>query len=75
MDSLGLNLSTKTFIPMIPPVMIRHDVQKAIHRVFGDQTYKIQKEELNLVASAEHTIAPYHMNEVLDEAELPKRYI
>ncbi len=75
-DSLGLeHLSSKPFVPMLPPVMVRDSVQKAIHRVFGDQTYKIDDEELNLVASAEHTLAPYHMNETLDEAELPKRYV
>ena len=69
------HLSSKPFVPMLPPVMIRHEVQYAIHRVFGDQTYKIEKEDLNLVASAEHSMAPYHMNEVLEEEELPKRYI
>lgn len=71
----NLDLSVKAFVPMIPPVMIRNEVQTAIHRVFGDQTYKFDEDNLNLVASAEHTLAPYHMNEVLDEAELPKRYI
>ena len=71
----GLKLSSKPFIPMLPPVMIKNTVQTAIHRVFGDQTYKIRNEDLNLVASAEHTMAPYHMNEVLDEKDLPKRYI
>ncbi len=75
-DSLGLeHLSSKPFIPMLPPVMVRDSVQKAIHRVFGDQTYSIEQEDLNLVASAEHTMAPYHMNETLREDELPKRYI
>ncbi len=75
-DSLGLtHLSSKPFVPMLPPVMVRDSVQKAIHRVFGDQTYTIEGEELNLVASAEHTMAPYHMNETLKEEELPKRYI
>ncbi len=74
-DEKGLNLSAKTFIPIIPPVMIRHDVQYAIHRVFGDQTYQFKEDGLNLVASAEHTLAPYHMNETLKEDELPKRYI
>ncbi len=72
----GLNLSSKPFVPMLPPVMVKETVQSAIHRVLGDQTYKIKDEEnLNLVASAEHTMAPYHMNEVLNESELPKRYI
>ncbi len=68
-------LSSKPFIPMIVPVMIRREVQKSIHRVFGDQTYRIEKEDLNLVASAEHALAPYYMNEVLKEEELPKRYV
>ncbi len=71
----NLNLSSKPFVPILPPVMIKHEVQHSIHRVFGEQTYKIQDEDLNLVASAEHTLAPYHMNEVLNEDDLPKRYI
>lgn len=71
----GLALSSKPFVPMLPPVMVKNSVQSAIHRVFGEQTYKIKDEDVNLVASAEHTLAPYHMNEVLDEADLPKRYI
>ena len=69
------HLSSKPFIPMLPPVMIKNEVQEAIHRVFGDQTYKFGEDNLNLVASAEHTLAPYHMNEVLDEKDLPMRYI
>ena len=70
-----LNLSSKVFSPMLPPVMIRDSVQKSIHRVFWDQTYKFEEDKLNLVASAEHTMAPYHMWEVLDKKDLPKRYI
>ncbi len=71
----NLNLKAKAFIPMIPPVMIRNEVQHSIHRVFGDQTYQFKEDGINLVASAEHAMAPYHMNEVLDEKQLPKRYI
>ena len=69
------HLSSKPFIPMLPPVMIKNEVQESIHRVFGDQTYKFEEDNLNLVASAEHTLAPYHMNEVLNEEDLPMRYI
>jgi len=71
----NLNVSSKGFIPMIPPVMIRNKVQTDIHRVFGDQTYKFEEDQLNMVASAEHTMAPYHMWETLDKSELPKRYV
>ena len=40
----NLNISTKAFVPMIPPVMIRNEVQTDIHRVFGDQTYKFDED-------------------------------
>lgn len=70
----NLDLPDTPFIPIIPPVMIRDEVQKSIHRVFGDQTYQFD-DGLNLVASAEHTLAPYHMDETLEEAALPIRYV
>jgi seryl-tRNA synthetase len=71
----GAKISAKPFIPILPPVMIKHEVQNSIHRVFGEQTYRFEEDNLNLVASAEHTLAPYHMNEVVDEGNLPLRYI
>ncbi len=70
-----LKLSSKPFVPMLPPVMIRNEIQRKIHRVFGDQTYQLKEDKINLVASAEHTMAPYHMNETLAEENLPLRYI
>ncbi len=71
----GAKVISKVFQPILPPVMIRDKVQRSIHRVFGDQTYSLKNEELNLVASAEHTLAPYHMNETLPKEKLPLRYI
>jgi seryl-tRNA synthetase len=71
----GAKVSSKPFIPMLPPVMIRNKVQKSIHRVFGEQTYRFKEDKLNLVASAEHTMAPYYMNETLEKDQLPLRYI
>lgn len=70
-----LNLDTKPFIPMLPPVIIRKEVQQNIHRVFGDQTFSLEGVDKNLVASAEHTMAPYYMDETLEESELPIRYL
>ncbi len=71
----SLSISDKAFQPILPPVMIRNEVQEKIHRVFGDQTYKIQNEDLNLVASAEHTLAPYFMDKTLNKKDLPVRFI
>ena len=68
-------VSAKPFVPILPPVMIKHEVQNSIHRVFGEQTYRLEQDNLNFVASAEHTLAPYHMNEIVDKKDLPLRYI
>ena len=69
------NVPAKIFIPILPPVMIKNSVQKSIHRVFGEQTYSIKNEDLNLVASAEHTMASYYLNETVSKEDLPLRYI
>lgn len=71
----NLSLSANTFMPMLPPVIMRKDVQKQIHRYFGDQTYTLEGEEHTLVASAEHTLAPYFMNKTLEYKELPQRFV
>lgn len=74
-EKTGAKVSLKTFVPMLPPVMIRDEVQRNIHRVFGEQTYCFEEDKINLVASAEHTLAPYHMGQVIPKKELPLRYI
>ena len=74
-EEKGLDVSAKPFMPIIPPVMVRNSVQKSIHRVFGDQTYQFREDELNLVASAEHTLAPYYMNKTINQQNLPLRFV
>lgn len=66
------------FIPVVPPVMIRPDVYENIGRLAADQKeerYFLEKDELYLVGSSEHTLAPLHMNETFSEKDLPRRYI
>jgi seryl-tRNA synthetase len=40
-----------------------------------EQTYKLEGDDLWLNASAEHTLAPMYLNETLNEADLPLRYV
>jgi seryl-tRNA synthetase len=40
-----------------------------------EQTYKFEDEDLWMNASAEHTISPMYLNEILEEQELPIRYV
>lgn len=72
----NLEVSTKPFIPILPPAAAKQEVFEATGRLNRqEQTYKIEDEDLWLNASAEHTIAPIYMNEILDEADLPIRYV
>lgn len=76
---LALNVTTKKgFLPMIPPVMIRPKVFEGMGRLASDQKeerYYLPKDDLYLVGSAEHTMGPFHMGEVLEEKTLPRRYV
>ena len=72
----GLNVSTKPFTPILPPAAAKQEVFEATGRLNRqEQTYKIEDEDLWLNASAEHTIAPIYMNEILEEKQLPIRYV
>ncbi len=71
-------LTKKGFVPVIPPVMIRSEVYKAIGRLAGEQKeerYFLEKDNLYLVGTSEHTILPLHLNETLSDKDLPKRYV
>jgi len=72
----GLNVSNKPFTPVLPPYMIRTDLYDAMDRLEPrDDRYKIEDEDLWLQGSAEHVLGSMHANEVLDEADMPLRYI
>jgi seryl-tRNA synthetase len=75
-EEANLDVNTKAFVPVIPPVMMRADVMGRMARLHPiDERYYFEKDELVLVGSAEHTLGPMHMGEVIDESRLPIRYI
>jgi seryl-tRNA synthetase len=75
-DDNQLNVTAKPFKPILPPAVAKQSVFEATGRLNRqEQTYKIEDEDLWLNASAEHTIAPIYMDEILDEKELPIRYV
>ncbi|MGC9602831.1 MAG: serine--tRNA ligase [Minisyncoccia bacterium] len=72
----GLVVSTKPFIPVIPPVMMRPSVMNRMARLDPiDERYYFEKDDLVLVGSAEHTLGPLHMDETIAEERLPIRYV
>lgn len=75
-NSNNLNVSDKPFEPILPPAVAKKEVFEATGRLNKEeQTYKIEDEDLWLNASAEHTISPIYMDEILPESELPIRYV
>lgn len=75
-DDNGLKVSAKPFTPILPPAVAKQAVFEATGRLNKqEQTYKIEDEDLWLNASAEHTISPIYLDEILPEAELPIRYV
>jgi seryl-tRNA synthetase len=40
-----------------------------------EQAYRIEKDNLNLIGTSEVSLASYHSNEILEEYELPKKYV
>ncbi len=74
-NAAGLQVNTKPFIPVLPPLMIRTEPYDAMDRLEPrEERYKIDGEELWLQGSAEHVLGSMHMGETLDESQLPLRY-
>ncbi|MEM1834587.1 MAG: serine--tRNA ligase, partial [Thermosphaera sp.] len=69
-------LTSKGFTLVLPPYMLRHDVMSGVIDLstFRDAIYKIENEDLYLIATAEHSLAALHYNEDLEEESLPLKY-
>jgi seryl-tRNA synthetase len=71
-------LSKEGFIPIIPPVFIKEEYYRGMGRLSvldKEERYYLPQDDLYLVGSAEHTIGPYFANEILEEKDLPKRFL
>lgn len=67
----------KGFMPFHTPFILRRKAMSAAAELgdFDEQLYKIEGEDRFLIATAEQTLAAYHMNETLLEKDLPKNYV
>jgi seryl-tRNA synthetase len=75
---LALDITKKQgFIPIIPPVMIKPEMMKAMGYVErgGDEIYYFDKDDLCLTGTSEQSIGPMYADEVFEEKDLPKRYV
>ncbi len=66
------------FIPIVPPSMLRLEHFRGIGRIppgQEEERYFLPSDNLYLAGSAEHTLAPMHAGEILEENRLPLRYL
>ena len=66
------------FTPILPPVLIKEEVMKCLGYMEngGDEDmFILDKEKLVLVGTSEQSIVPFFKDEILDEKELPKRFV
>jgi seryl-tRNA synthetase len=72
----GLNVPSKPFVPVIPPVFIKPEPFERMARLRPEEDkYHIPGDDLYLVGSAEHTLGSMYMDETLVASDLPIRYI
>jgi seryl-tRNA synthetase len=59
-----------------PPYLLRRDVIAGAVALadFEDVIYKIENEDLHLLATSEHALLAFHRNEILDLDKLPLKY-
>lgn len=75
-EQANLQVSTKPFETVLPPLMIRTELYDAMDRLEPrDDRYKIEGEELWLQGSAEHVLGSMYADEIFDEKDLPIRYL
>jgi len=71
------SLVKEGFVPVVPPVLIKEEPFWGMGYLDRgkEEVYFIPKDGLYLIGTAEQIIGPMHMDEILREEELPKRYI
>lgn len=64
------------YTPIEPPFMIKRKPYEGVTDLGDFETvmYKADKEDLYLIATSEHPMAAMHMDEILDEKDLPIKY-
>jgi seryl-tRNA synthetase len=70
-------ITKKGYSPVEPPYLMRREPYEGVTALadFEDVLYKIENEDLYLIATSEHPMAAMFMDEVLREEELPLKLV
>jgi seryl-tRNA synthetase len=66
-------LTQKGYNPIVPPCLMTRKAYEGVTALgdFADVLYKVENEDLYLIATSEHPMAAMYMNEVLREQDMP----
>ena len=69
-------LEAEGYIPMQTPFFVKGDVAAETSELgeFEETLYKVENEDMYLIATAEQTLAALHRDEIISPDELPLRY-
>ena len=69
-------LGKRGFTAVEPPFMLNRAAYEGVVNLddFGPVIYKIEGEDLHLIATSEHPLVSMHKDEILDGSQLPIRY-
>ena len=70
-------LTSKGYQLVLPPYMLRYNVINGVIDLatFQDAIYKVENEDLYLIATAEHPLAALYYSEEIYDDELPKKLV
>lgn len=75
-QNANVSVNVTPFVPIVPPVFIKPAVQNRMARFLTpEEHYMFPNDDLMLIGSAEHTLGPIHMDQIIDEKNLPIRYV
>jgi len=71
------SMLAKGYTPLAVPLLMKNEAMRATAYFPGgeDQTYRMEKDELNLVGTAEVPLTAYRSNETLAQKDLPLKYV
>jgi seryl-tRNA synthetase len=75
-NGVGSISKVTTFVPVLPPMFVRPSIQNRMARFMTpEEHYMFPNDDLMLIGSAEHTLGPLHMDSIIEEKDLPIRYV
>ncbi len=71
------SMVSKGYVPLLVPLLMRDEamIGTAYYPGAEEQTYRMEKDQLNLAGTAEVPLTAYHSGEILKKDELPRKYV